>query len=417
MKKIVLIFTSVCLAFTSCKTSQIGGDTDDVYANPSEEKKLNQLAAQERLKKEAEEKQSQENAALAQKQKIAGNPYYKDPSYNQDDYYDYQYASRVRRFGQPVNGLGYYDNYYTNSYWYNHNPASYGTSIYSSYNYLMPSNQFNNYSSGLSMSFSSGNYGYNNYNNYGYNPYGYNSYGSYGYNPYGYNPYNNGFANGYNAGFYSGLYGNNHGYNGYGHATGWGYFNGYDVNSGYSTYGVRGSNGGGNDPRGTTAGMAIPEGFDGERGKLFNEIRQKQESTPRFTESQRSNTNFNNDNLNQGSTKTGRGTNYSNSPSNNGNNGVSNPSNNNSFEQNNGNSGSTKTRNNQPVINSPSEDNSDTRNNNNSSKRVNSNTRNENNYDFNNNNNSNRSMENNNSNNNSSPSPRGGGGESTTRPR
>lgn len=417
MKRIFLIFTVLGLAFTSCKTSQIGGITDDVYASPSEEKKLNQLAAAEKAKKEAEEKQLQENAALAQKKKIDSNPYYQDPSYNQDDYYDYQYASRVRRFNDPVNGLGYYDNYYTNSYWYNQNPACYGTSIYSSYNYLMPSNQFNNYGSGLSMCFTSGNYyGYNNYNNYGY-------YNPYGYNPYGYNPYNNGFANGYNAGFYNGLYGSNYGYNGYGNNTGWGYFNGYDVNSGYSTYGVRGNNGGSNSPRATTAGMAVPQGADGERGKFYNEIRQKQESTPRFTETPRSNTNFNSGNTNQGSNKVGRGTNSNNTPSNN-NTDVINTVPNNNNNQNNSNSGNTKTGNNQPAVNNPSENNmgntTDPRGNG-SSKKVNFNPKNENNYDY--NNNSNKSMENNNGNNNNSnnsnnnSSPRGGSGNSTTRPR
>src|ERR1700740_2291380 len=77
--------------------------------------------------------------AAAVPQDDPNNPYYKDRAYSPDDYYDNQYASRIKRFYNPTNGLGYYDSYYTNSYFYNQNPAYYGTSIYSSYNFWGPS--------------------------------------------------------------------------------------------------------------------------------------------------------------------------------------------------------------------------------------------------------------------------------------
>ncbi|MBA2611589.1 MAG: hypothetical protein H0U95_06440 [Bacteroidetes bacterium] len=292
MKKFFVPIALFTLLFSSCKISQLSSYQDDVYTSPSEEKKLARIAEAEKAKKDAAEKQKQQDEALAQKAKDDSNPYYKDPQYNSDDYYDYKYASQIRRFNNPVSGAGYYNNYYTNSYMYNQNPNMYGSSIYSSYNYNMPSNQFGNYSNGLSMSFGTGNY-YNNsyggynpyystynpyYSNYyygcnnmygGYNPYsyGYNpySYNPYSYNPYGYNPYMMGYNNGFNSG------------------SNWGYFNSYDVNSSYShaEYGPRGSNGGGNGHRQTTAGMAVPEGSS-VRQQFINEVAVKQESTPRF---------------------------------------------------------------------------------------------------------------------------------------
>ena len=44
-----------------------------------------------------------------------GTTYY----YNQDDYYDYYYTSRLRRFHTDIySGWGYYDPYFTNMYWF-----------------------------------------------------------------------------------------------------------------------------------------------------------------------------------------------------------------------------------------------------------------------------------------------------------
>ena len=65
--------------------------------------------------------------------------------YNYNDYYDYSYSSRIRRFHYP-NRLGYYNSFYTNSYWYNYDPYYWGTSIYLGYNWwggLYVGNRYN----------------------------------------------------------------------------------------------------------------------------------------------------------------------------------------------------------------------------------------------------------------------------------
>ena len=60
-------------------------------------------------------------------------------TYDPDDYYDYAYASRIRRFHTDVYvGWGYYDPFFTNMYWYDYSPASFGLSIYMGYNWWWP---------------------------------------------------------------------------------------------------------------------------------------------------------------------------------------------------------------------------------------------------------------------------------------
>ncbi len=278
MKKVILIAGIASLVLGACSTSKLATTNDDVYANPAEEKRENERLAAEKkkAKEEADRKKAEEVAA--QKAKDDADPKYKSPDYNKDDYYDYEYAARLKRFGGYNGGIGYYDNWYTNSYYYNNNPNMYGVSIYSSYNYWGNSNYsyggyhpYNNYSSGYMNGY------YNGYNNgymngmYGYNPYGgygYNPYGGYGYNPYGgYNPY---------------AYGG-YGYNPYyGYGNGWGYFNQFDVNSGYkkATYGPRGSADGGNGLRMSNPGKSA----DSYAAKYIQEVNSAQEVAPKFNE-------------------------------------------------------------------------------------------------------------------------------------
>ena len=59
------------------------------------------------------------------------NNYY----FNGDNYYDYEYTARLRRFYGVNYGWSYYDPYFTNQYWYNYNPACWGVSIYYGYNF------------------------------------------------------------------------------------------------------------------------------------------------------------------------------------------------------------------------------------------------------------------------------------------
>jgi hypothetical protein len=268
MKKGIIIAGIISLFLSACTSTKLTRYNDDVYVNPKEEKlERERLAAERKKKLEEEEKKRQEELAAQKNNSDNQNPYYKDPEYNSDDYYDYGYASRIRRFNSPVYGLGYYDNYYTNYYWYNNDPWMYGNSIYNSYPYW--GSGYNCYpNNGLSISL---NYGYNNW--WG-SPY----YGSY--NPYGYwnNPYN-AYWNGYSNGYYNGYYGHPYGSNG-----GWGYFNSFDVNSGYKnavTYAPRGSHDGGNGMRTSAPGKNYVDG-DGYKMKFIEGVKNSQETTPKF---------------------------------------------------------------------------------------------------------------------------------------
>lgn len=127
------------------------------------------------------------------------NNYYGN-DYDIDDYYDYMYSSRIRRFNRNnFTGMGYYNPFYTNTYFYNNDPMFFGNSIYSSYGFFNPYVPWGYGGSGLNFgwnSFSGFNFGF------GYNPYsmfnnpwrwnswGYNPWSSpFGYNPWGYNPW------------------------------------------------------------------------------------------------------------------------------------------------------------------------------------------------------------------------------------
>lgn len=289
MKKNVILMAGLfALVLGACKTSELTSFDDDIYRNPAEEQQLARARAEAEAKKEAEARAKASQEEMARKEAEANNPYYQDPKENADDYYDYKYASRLNRFSSPIAGAGYYDSRYTNYYTYNQNPMMYGSSIYSSYNW-MPSSQFSNYSMGISMGFGSG------YNSFGYSPYyGSTFYGSYGYpyNSFGYGygmgypyysynsfGYYDPFYSGYNAGYYNGFY---NGYN-----SGWGYYNSFDANSGYSQMlnAPRGSNGGGNsgDNRGSLG--ARPAQGESARAQFMESMAEKQRNTPRFTES------------------------------------------------------------------------------------------------------------------------------------
>lgn len=58
--------------------------------------------------------------------------------YDEDSYYDYAYAARIRRFHRPSCGWGYYNDYYTNLYWYTADPFLWGVSIYLGYDWWYP---------------------------------------------------------------------------------------------------------------------------------------------------------------------------------------------------------------------------------------------------------------------------------------
>jgi hypothetical protein len=296
MKTLVIISSIALAVLSSCATQKTGisAYNDDVYANPKEDKIIDaRIAAEKKQAQDAVNRRYNDSIAAvkqAQKEKDDANPYYKEKEFKYDDYYDYEYATRVKRFNNNINGLSYYDNYYTNSYFYSQNPYNYGVSVYNGYSWWGSS--YNNYSYNPSVSF---------YSSWGW------GYGSQFNNCYsGYNPYMSAYSQGYNNGFNNGMYGNYYGYGNpyggygnsfgfgnyysYGHGNpygygyndpynnGWGYYNAYDNNSSY-TYGPRTSHGGGNSRR--TSNPGVGGGRD-ESQKYISSIADQQSHAIKF---------------------------------------------------------------------------------------------------------------------------------------
>ncbi|MDP2386688.1 MAG: hypothetical protein Q8M29_09985 [Bacteroidota bacterium] len=245
---VFLIGAIVCaVVFSSCdalKKMQTSG-SDDVYLDPKKDRSAFYKADEPKVAV------VEEKTMTPVPEMDPNNPYYKDPTYSPDDYYDNQYASRLKRFHNPTYGLGYYDSYYTNSYFYNQNPYQYGVSIYNGYNFWGPS--YNNYMYVPNYNWGGwygygSNFGYNSYcgSGWGWNSpyYGYNSpYYSNWYNPYGYNNNYYGYNSWNNP--YNNYYGNNYGYN-----------NAYDYNSNVY-YGPRVSHSGSNSRQVINPGMGL----------------------------------------------------------------------------------------------------------------------------------------------------------------
>jgi len=113
--------------------------------------------------------------------RIVVNNYYDD--------YDYYFSSRINRFHRSYTAFNYYAPVFTDTYWYNYQPYSWGISIYGD--------------SGFGIGYS-----------YNYPVYNY----DYGYNYGGYDPYfGSSFYWGYDPFYYNNWYGHNHnhGYNDY----------------------------------------------------------------------------------------------------------------------------------------------------------------------------------------------------------
>lgn len=277
MKRLFILIPACVLALGACTATQYTSGTDDVYADPVEERQLARQAAEQKARAEAAARAEREQeTALAAKKEEENSQYYKDPEYNSEDYYDYEYASRINRFHRPLPGAGYYDPYYTNMYTYNQNPAFWGTSIYSGWG--MPSQQFGMYSWGISTG-----WGYPRYSmgwGYGsmcspwydpwYDPWCYRGFNSWNYG-YGYSA---GYWNGYHNGYYNGLY------NGY-----WGYYNRYDANSnyGYVNAGPRQSAVGGNVRSGRSGSESARMGEQNRSSREYiQSVSEEQNRTQRF---------------------------------------------------------------------------------------------------------------------------------------
>ncbi|MCC7332117.1 MAG: hypothetical protein IT232_05840 [Flavobacteriales bacterium] len=137
------------------------------------------------------------------------NNYYNGNNYDyNNEYYDYEYSSRIKRFHRPYGRYSYYDDCYTNYYWYDYNPYNYGVSVYSSYGWWYPRPW------GWNIGWSWGGW----YTSWGWNTVGW------GWSPWGW--YGSSYWSGYNHGYWDGYYAGN-------------YYNSYDRNSYY--YGHRSS--------------------------------------------------------------------------------------------------------------------------------------------------------------------------------
>ena len=251
------VFLSACSTSNSAKKT-----TDDVYYNPKvaaqevykENSTTNNSSPEIQNSAENNSQQNTNNSNSSENNSSGQRNSQNNSNYDSDDYYDYSYSSRIRRFHSPnamVAG-GYYDPWYTNMYYYDYNPNNFGTSIYTTYSFYSPSYTTIMYSRPFGWGCSFG-YG----TRWGWNPYGGWNNGWYGYDPFYawnnpwmwnspyYNGWNNpyawnngwghgGYYNGYNQGFAQGYW------NGYNQGImGSNYFNSYDRNSYY--YGRRNS--------------------------------------------------------------------------------------------------------------------------------------------------------------------------------
>ena len=193
MKSIALSAAAI-FTLASCTSSQQASNaySDDVYysskANKPAETVQTQQQVQQPQQDVSDQSVSNQGSSTSAENRFDyndagtttqdGNTYVTNNYYSDDDYYDYAYSSRIRRFYRPMWNYGYYDSYYTNSYWYDYNPYDYGVSIYCGYNWWAPSSWW-------APSFTYFSWGYTPYNYWWSSPYSY----------YGYGPYHHGWNN------------------------------------------------------------------------------------------------------------------------------------------------------------------------------------------------------------------------------
>ena len=145
-----LLFSSIVLLFlSSCITSTHVHYSDPNYLGSTEFSSYNDIITDPTTVTE----QTQDTNTI-------NYNYYLDNNVA-DNYYDYSFSSRIRRFHRPMYYSNYYGGLYTDYYWYNNDPFYCGTSIYYGYNWNSPYYSYYSYSP----------YYYNNYNSY--SAYGY----------------------------------------------------------------------------------------------------------------------------------------------------------------------------------------------------------------------------------------------------
>jgi hypothetical protein len=124
---LLLVFLSSCVVIVDSTNANF---QDELYYSSEEyavEDAKDEVAYQQYLKENEVEEES-----------IAHEEELYEEEFDYEDCYDYYYTSRLRRFHSPHLGFGYYNNYYTNSFWYSNNPYNLGVSIYYGYNFWNP---------------------------------------------------------------------------------------------------------------------------------------------------------------------------------------------------------------------------------------------------------------------------------------
>jgi len=227
MKKFVTSVFVVVSVLSACTVQNQGQSYDEVYYSPKDKSAVAQVNRPILHKMTKDVQVTTDSSYLSEpisgndnpdnqmaqdsKSLKDGQSYATDNNinnnFNYNDYYDYGYASRIRRF-QYGYFNDYYHDYYTNRYWYDYNPGYWGSSIYS------------NWGMNMGMSYYMDPFSYGSF----YSPF------SSFYNPF-YSPFSSGYYGlGYNMGYNDGYYG--YGYGGYGYG-GYGY-GGYGYGLGYS---------------------------------------------------------------------------------------------------------------------------------------------------------------------------------------
>ncbi len=215
MKKWIFLATMMTLMSLSVKAQ-----FDDVYYDPARDSRptattTRSQTPQPRMNDNAE--QSATDDEYYDNGSTGGDYYEYD-----DDYDDYAYSSRIRRFHRPYRGFDYYSNAYVDYGYYDpyyYNRFNRGVTLIVGNGYW---NRWNSYNRWNNWSWFNNYWDDWRYSSYGFcnpNYYASSFYPSWGYSPYGYSGYNGYYdAFGYNSGF------GNNSYNNYGN-----YYNPYQT--------------------------------------------------------------------------------------------------------------------------------------------------------------------------------------------
>ena len=151
--KLVFLSLIVLVIFSSCGVNIPTIAYDDVYATNVKEHEHffaedtdNKIYQDDAYTKKREhyrefigKKQNIEDNRVVENDSLKSEYEINYAEYDEDDYYDYAYSARLRRFYHPFAYSDYYADYYTNLYWYTHDPLYWGTSIYLGYSWWYPS--------------------------------------------------------------------------------------------------------------------------------------------------------------------------------------------------------------------------------------------------------------------------------------